>query len=167
MAEKVAAARKGGGAQLRAPKREWTPALRNRFLAELAQTANVRGAVRAVGLSEPGAYKLRKRDAAFAAAWGQALCEGYDKLEMLLLERALAGLDGDRVPPGDASRIEKLSERTLLSMLAHHRQTVRDLREAAARAQARPAADEDAEVRARLEAKLDEMHERMSADDGG
>jgi hypothetical protein len=124
MAATMASVRKGGGAQLRERKGGWTPAKRNQFLAELAQTSNVRASARAVELSEPGAYKLRRRDPAFAAAWGEALCEGYTKLEMLLLQRALAGLDGDVVAASDSGKLAALSERALFSLLTHHRQAV-------------------------------------------
>lgn len=165
MGRLVAAARNGGGAQLRMDTGRWTVTRRNDFLAALAQTANVRLAVRSVGMSEPGAYKLRQRDAAFAKAWGEALCEGYEKLEMLMLRRGLAGLDGDVIDPGDGSKAAALSERSVISLLNHHRQSVREIREAAARQAERGLAGEGADARARLEAKLAQMHARMASGD--
>ena len=165
MGRLVAAARGGGGAQLRLDTGRWTVTRRNDFLAMLAQTANVRVAVRSVGMSEQGAYKLRKRDPAFARAWGEALCEGYNKLEMLMLQRALAGMDGDRVDPGDGGQAAMLSERSMLTLMHQHRQTVRDLRAAAARDDGGDAARDDDNAHARLEAKLALMHARMTSED--
>lgn len=161
--------RDGGGVQVRAVRAGgWTKARRALFLGELAQTANVRLAVKAAGLSEAAAYALRKRDAGFAIAWGEALCEGYGRLEMLMLERAIADMAGDDVPMIEGSARTRMSERTMLTLLAQHRQTVRELREAQRRD---PAAstdpDSDAAIRARILATLDEMHERLIAGDPG
>jgi len=165
MGRLVAVPRNGGGVQLREDSKGWTAARRNDFLAALAQTANVRMAVRGVGLSEQGVYKLRKRDPAFAKAWGEALCDGYDKLEMLMLQRGLTGLDGDAVEPGDGGKAAGLSERAILSLLQHHRQSVRELREAAARNAGRDLVKEGVAARARLEATLAQMHVRLAGPD--
>lgn len=159
MAE-IATRRKGGGAQLRAAKGRWTPARRKAFLAELAQSMNVRMSARKIGLSVPGAYRLRKRDAAFALGWAEALSLAYEKVEMLLLERAIAAFGGDAVEAGDGGKLEKLSERTLLGLLAHHRQTVRAYR--AEDADPKRLIEEEKAARAALEAKLNEMAERLA-----
>jgi len=54
----------------------WTPERQRTFLAALAKTRSVTRAVRAVGLSASGAYRLRDHAGAadFAAAWDEALC---------------------------------------------------------------------------------------------
>jgi hypothetical protein len=72
-------------------KDAWTPLLRERFLVTLAETCNVKMACAAAGKSDVGAYKLRQRDPSFRAAWRRALGEGYARLEIQLLERALIG----------------------------------------------------------------------------
>jgi hypothetical protein len=163
MASRIVALRKGGGAQP-VPNVSWTPAKRNRFLARLAETLNVRASVRSVGLSESGLYKLRRRDAAFAAAWDQTIVEAYGKVEMLLLERALIG--APRKAGTEASRpLDTLSERALLALANQHRQIVRDLRAAAEKAEGSSVGDEEAGARERLVAKLAEI-ERLAAEDG-
>ena len=76
----------------RAPRKDgWSPQRREKFLGELAETCNVKLACAAVKMSDVGAYKLRRRDAGFRLAWRRALTEGYAKLEIQMLERALIG----------------------------------------------------------------------------
>ena len=52
------------------------------FLAYLGKTANVSAAARFAGQPRSVVYEYRKREAAFAAAWLQALEEAADRLEM-------------------------------------------------------------------------------------
>ena len=87
----------GGGyrraLQVKKPRRgHWSKARRTLFLKVLAETCNVTAAGRAVG-TMTGAYRLRQRDPAFAQAWDEALAIGYDRLETMLLGRALTGVD--------------------------------------------------------------------------
>jgi hypothetical protein len=167
-AEDVVCARPGGGAQKvdRKPSK-WTAAKRESFLVHLAETANVHAAARAVGLDKRGAYHLRRRDLTFRKAWDQALCEGYAVLETLLLERAIAGLQGpdpeEEAPATDAARpvLQAVSERTMLTLLHQHRQTVRDHRQSSETAEAEPM-EQEAEIRARLVARLEEMRARLT-----
>ena len=90
----------------------WTAARRERFLASLVLKPDVRRACRAVGLSRQSAYRLRGRDAAFAAAWDQALCRAHEaaaeafmlRLPDFLL-RTLSGLSGPcHLKPAQPSR---------------------------------------------------------------
>jgi len=141
----------------------WTENKRALFLGALAATANVRGAARAAGMGEGSAYALRKRDAEFARAWGNALCEGYARLEMLMLERAIAAMAGEEPCSNTGERAITLSERTILSLLTHHRQTVRELRGA----ETAPASDASDTARAQISERLRLMHERLNAIDGG
>jgi len=56
------------------PRRDgWTAQRRRQFLDGLAAGLDVRRACARVGLSRQAAYKLRRRDAGFARAWGEAL----------------------------------------------------------------------------------------------
>lgn len=85
----------GNGRQIQAKKQRkdgWTKARRTTFLKVLAESCNVRMAARAVGMTG-GAYKLRHTDPAFALLWDEALAIGYDRLETMLLQRALAGIN--------------------------------------------------------------------------
>lgn len=51
----------------------WTAERRRRFLEWLAAGHDVSRACAGVGMSREGAYKLRRRDPAFAQAWDDAL----------------------------------------------------------------------------------------------
>lgn len=53
----------------------WTLARRQCFLAALGEGANISLAAPASGMSRQSAYVLRRRDAAFARAWDNALAE--------------------------------------------------------------------------------------------
>ena len=61
------------------------------FLAELAATSNVSAGARRAGVSTSQVYDARRANSAFARAWLVALCEGYDLLEMQLLQRMREG----------------------------------------------------------------------------
>jgi hypothetical protein len=64
----------------------WTPARRAMFLECLAATANVQHACAVVGLSRQAAYRLRRRDPEFAAAWRDALRKARDAAARAFLE---------------------------------------------------------------------------------
>lgn len=69
---------------------------RRTFLICLAETSNIRLASARAGVSPSTAYDLRRRDPDFAAKWADALCDGYDNLEMEMLYRLRSGdLPGD------------------------------------------------------------------------
>lgn len=81
-----------------------TAAKRQQFLNVVAATANVKRAAAAAGVPPQSFYRLRHRDAGFAAAWDQSLDDGYAALEAMLLERALgtveqASGDADQAGP--------------------------------------------------------------------
>ena len=77
----------------------WTKAKRKRFLDVLAGSCNVRIAAAAVGMGTVGAYRLRRRDPAFAELWKEALSTGYEVLEEALLHRALVGVNAIEIEP--------------------------------------------------------------------
>ncbi|CAN5444034.1 hypothetical protein BH09PSE4_BH09PSE4_13570 [soil metagenome] len=165
MDEAVGIARRpnGGVQNRRARAKRWSDARRAAFLEELAQTANVRMASAAAGMSTAGAYKLRKRDSIFAAAWLEALCDGFAKLDDLMLERALATIGGEGsviIPAGDDSKMRELGERTVLALMTHHGPRVR----AALEARRRASGSGDA-IRELLEARFEDMHRRLQARD--
>jgi hypothetical protein len=64
---------------------------RSDFLAKLAETSNVRCAAEFAGVNPTTVYDLRRRDASFAQRWLDALCEGYDNLEMEMLYHLRTG----------------------------------------------------------------------------
>lgn len=71
----------------------WTKARREGFFAMLSATCNVRASAAAMGMTDCGAYYLRRRDPVFAARWQEALAEGYGRLEQALMALALEGID--------------------------------------------------------------------------
>ena len=97
-------ARKSGGRELilagnrrpqlqRESSRNWTKEKEREFLTVLAETCNVTRAAEAVQMSTVGAYKRRKKNAAFRAAWLEALSTAYQRLELALLDRAFNGTE--------------------------------------------------------------------------
>ncbi|MGB7411125.1 MAG: hypothetical protein WA910_08275 [Sphingopyxis granuli] len=64
------------------------------FLSHLAESCNVTWSAAQAGLVCSTVYRLRARDEAFAAAWQEALTAGYQRLEMGLVQAALALVEG-------------------------------------------------------------------------
>lgn len=115
------------------------------FLEALAETSSVTASAERSGLPLREAYKLRRKDAGFAAQWRAALLEGYDMLEIELL--------GYLRDPQPTRRMDVASA---LRLLAAHRETV--VRERALRE------DEDEEaVLASIDRFIDEMRARREA----
>ena len=68
--------------------RVWKP----RFLAALAETANVTEAANQAGISRPQVYHVRSREPKFAAAWDDAIEIAVDALEQEMRRRAMVGV---------------------------------------------------------------------------
>ncbi|MDZ4308808.1 hypothetical protein [Allopontixanthobacter sp.] len=129
-----------------------TPAWRETFLAALAESSNIAGSARAAKVTKSTIYKLRREDAEFRSAWFDALCEGYDNLEMSLLYRLRIGeLEGTKTK---ARR--KFDNATAFRLLAAHREAVSQ------RKAIRDDEDEDA-ILASINTKLDAMRAREKA----
>lgn len=129
-----------------------TPAWREPFLAALAESSNIAAAARTAKVPKSTIYKLRREDADFRSAWFDALCEGYDNLEMSLLYRLRMGeLEGSKTK----SR-RKYDNATAFRLLAAHREAVSHQKAL------RLDEDEDA-VLASINAKLDAMRAREKA----
>lgn len=140
------------------PVKRWTLDRQAEFLTHLAMTCNVRASAHAVGMSEQGVHRLRQRSPEFCAAWAAALEEGYVRLEAVLLERALNGIDKPIMKNGEpVGTMTEYSDRLGLALLhAPRRATPRP----------RPADVERdrAEIRRQIEAKLSEMNKRMGGE---
>lgn len=121
---------------------------RTEFLARLGETSNVRQACEHAGVHPSTVYDLRRRDLAFAQKWADALCEGYDNLEMEMLHHLRSG----EPPAGQA----KINFAVGLRMLLAHR-------EAVGREKARRIDVDAAEIRASIERKVLQMRERILA----
>ena len=148
----LAGARKGQ--MQREASRNWTAAREREFLTVLAETCNVTRACEAVGMSSRGAYKRRKRNAAFRAAWLEAISTAYSRLELALLDRAFNGTE-KVIRHGDGSehRMHEYPNGLGLSLLKMHRSNAVD-------ANLRPAQPDIEEVRQRVLRKLERLKQR-------
>lgn len=118
------------------------------FLAALAETSNVTAAAAAAAIHPSRAYKAKRTEPDFARLWRDALCEGYDNLEMELLHRLRFGEGKDLVA--------KFDNANALRLLTQHRETV--ARQRAIRENA-----DIADVRASIHAKLLDMRDKVLA----
>lgn len=75
------------------------------FLEQLSQSCNVSASARAVGITSSSAYKLRKEDGDFAAAWDQALEDASDDLEAEARRRAMRGVQEPVVYQGQLTPV--------------------------------------------------------------
>ncbi|HEX6218746.1 MAG TPA: hypothetical protein VFZ35_05685, partial [Sphingomicrobium sp.] len=67
-------------------------------------------------------YARRERDASFRAGWERALAEGYSKLELEMLKRALHGVEKTVVSrSGETTRFREYNDRLGLALLRMHR----------------------------------------------
>lgn len=124
---------------------------RTLFLETLAEKSNVTEAARVSGANPARAYKLRRENAEFRAAWSAALLEGYEHLELETLQRLRFGTGPDD---------PKFDIPNALRLLTAHRET-------AAREKARQNKQDEAEVLASLKGKIDKMRERRNAAQNG
>lgn len=92
-----------------------------RFLAALSASANVRLAAKAAGFSHASFYQRKRTDPAFAREWGLALAEGYERLEMALLESALPkSFEHDDWRRNDPPAIPPMTAEQALQLLYLH-----------------------------------------------
>lgn len=124
------------------------------FLAELATSSNVAASAKKAGVPISSVYETRRRDADFSRAWHQALCEGYDHLEMELLMRLRTG--EIKRAAGSKVGVRTFDNAVALRQLAAHKETV-------SRQRAIQANSNAAEVVASINAKLDLMRQRALA----
>jgi hypothetical protein len=124
---------------------------RDTFLTELADTSNVTAAAARACISLSWVYKTRREDADFARRWLAALCEGYDNLEMDVLYRLRSGKAAD-------TEGAKFDNATAIRLLSAHRADV-------ARARALRDDSDEKEVLDSIDAMIDRMRERATAND--
>lgn len=120
------------------------------FINALAESSNVKLAADAANISQTAVYKKRRDDPDFARRWYEALAEGYDRLEMDLLERLRTGRLEDVDAEGNK---RKFDVSTAFRCIAAHRETV-------AREKGRKRlADEIVTMKA-INAKIDALREK-------
>ena len=148
----------GEKSQMRkASNRDWSKAKEQVFLTVLAETCNVTCAAAEAGVSVSAAYRRRKADAGFRAAWLEAIGSAYQRLELVLLERAFAGTEKIvRRKDGSEERKVEYPNQLALTLLKMHRDTAME-------AGADFAPDDIEEVRQRVIAKLERLRRREQA----
>lgn len=107
-------------------KREISQRSRDEFILSLSETCNVSLSAERAGVALSTVYKIRQRDAAFAAAWQRALDDGYQRLEMGLVQAALAAVEGPRDDAaGDRPVVAPMTMDQALRLLGRHEGSVR------------------------------------------
>jgi hypothetical protein len=135
-------------------KRDWSKAKARAFLNVLAETCNVSEAVRQSGVPMTVVYRRRKMDAGFRAEWLQTIAEAYQRLELVLLERAFNGTEKVvRHRDGSEERMREYSDRLALHLLKMHRETAME-------AESELAEEDVSEIRERIVRKLQRMKKR-------
>lgn len=121
----VLGASKNGAQKRTGRPSDWTPQKAEKFIAVLADSCNVSLAARAIRRSVGNVYLQRSKDAGFRAAWDQALSIGYARLEMMMLERALHGVEkAVTLKSGESRIMREYNDRVALALLRHHRDSV-------------------------------------------
>ena len=153
-----------GGAKPKARKRsrrDWTKANEEQFLTTLGETCNVTAAADAAGVSVSGAYKRRKKVAAFRAGWAEAIAAAYQRLELVMLDRALNGTEKIVVrKDGSEERMREYPNQIALHLLKMHRDSPMEVIE-------EPAEADVDDVRQRLFDKLQRLRKRIDAEKQG
>lgn len=102
----------------------YTPAQKDLFLAELATSCNVRLSAGTAQMSMAGLYRLRRSSIAFRREWAAALAEGYERLELVMLERAIGGDERRIEREGIVTVVREYPDRVAITLYQAHRQSV-------------------------------------------
>jgi len=132
----------------------WTRTKERLFLSVLSETCNVKIAAAEAGVSAQRAYERRRTHARFRAAWVEAVGVAYAKLELILLDRALNGVERIiKRSNGSEERMVEYSNQVALTLFKMHRDTAREADH--------EQADEDVgELREKLLKRLIRLRER-------
>ena len=146
--------------------RDWTRAKEARFLSALGDTCNVTLAAKIAGVGNTTVYSHRAKDAAFRKGWDAAIAQGFARLELEMLERALNGSAREIKVGGETQVVVDYPDRIGLALLKMHRDRA-EAPERTARAEAEASAEEVQELRAKILAKLERVRERVLAREAG
>jgi len=139
----------------KASRRNWTKTKESEFLSVLAETCNVTEAARQAGVCLSYAYKRRASNAGFRAGWMQAIGDAYQRLELVLLDRAFNGIEKVvKRRDGSEERMLEYSNQLGLSLLKMHRNT-------AAEAASEMPPEDVGEMREQLVKKLLRLKKRI------
>jgi hypothetical protein len=135
-------------------KRDWSRAKARAFLSVLAETCNISAACRESGVPMTVVYRRRKMDAAFRKAWLEAVATAYQRLELMMLDRAFNGTEKViRRKDGSEERMIDYPDQLGLTLLRMHRDT-------AIEADGEWPSDDVAEIRDRVVKKLQRLKRR-------
>lgn len=138
--------------------RDWSKAKARDFLSALAETCNVSESCRRAGIAVSVAYRRRKIDAVFRAGWLEAVAAAYQRLELVLLDRAFNGTEKViKRRDGSEERMLEYSNQLGLTLLKMHRDT-------AAEADSQPPHEDVEEMRERLVKKMLRLKARIEKD---
>lgn len=138
-----------------AAKRDWSKTKEAKFLTVLAETCNVTLACAETGVSTNAVYKRRKKNAAFRAAWAEAIAVAYRRLELMLLERSFNGTEKVVTrKDGSEERVREYPNNIAIQLLKMHRDT-------AVAAETEHAPEAVAELREKLRRKLNRLRARL------
>jgi hypothetical protein len=142
--------------QVRPSHRSWTRAKERKFLEALATCCNVKLAAKMAKVGTSAAYVRRQKNAAFRTAWETALATGYAQLELMMLERALHGVEKVVIArDGTTTVMRDYSDRVALALLRMHRDMAKTADE--------PVDEmEYEEAKERIVARLERLRERDS-----
>jgi len=147
--------------QKKQAERDWSKAKAEAFLGVLAETCNVSEACRQTKVPMTVVYRRRKMDAAFRAAWADAIAVGYSRLELMLLERAFNGTEKVvKRRDGSEERMMEYPNQLGLRLLQLHRET-------AIEAESEMPAEDVDEIRQRIVQKLQRMKKRDGHEEQG
>ena len=139
----------------------WTKAKEREFLSALAETCNVTRAAGQAQISLAHAYRKRKSDAAFRAGWLEAIGMAYQRLELVLLDRAFNGTEKVVTRrDGSEERMLEYSNQLGLMLLKMHR-------ESAIETESEMPSEDVEEIRERLVRKLQRLKKRNEATEAG
>lgn len=145
--------------QMREPgPRAWTKEKEATFVSVLADTCNVTRAAEEAGVSASSAYWRTKENAAFRASWLEAIGVAYQRLELVLLDRAFNGTEKlVKRRNGSDERMIEYSNQLGLTLLKMHRDT-------AVQADTEFQPDQIEELKERLLSKLRRLKQRDAQD---
>ncbi len=146
------------------PTHAWTDEQESAFLDMLAATCNVVRSCRHAAVDHRSAYRRRRQNPGFAAAWRAAILTGYERLEEQLLAQLATphafeeeGIEREPVPTGP------FDPKLAMDLLRLHRSTVEN-RKATPRGPVIRVSREEAE--AALNKKLDALAKRLAEERG-
>lgn len=142
---------KDGPQRVAIPSGRWTDKAEAKFLDHLAASCNVTYSAAKVRFSREAIYARRRRDAAFALKWQDALAQGVARINMALVEHVEQVLAG--TAPDPDTPMPKMTVADMINVIKLHSPAVNgEGRSPGSRARARGLAAVRDSILAKLEA---------------